>query len=269
MTASPARSALVTGASAGIGEAYAEELAAQGFNLILTARRKEKLEQLADRLAADFGVKTLVLPADLASPDAPKILTQQISESGWQVDYLVNNAGYGVGGLYTSNTWETHRAFMQVMVNAVLELTYLVLPSMQAQGYGRVANVASLAGLMPSTAGHTLYGACKSFLIKFSESLNDENRGSGVHVCAVCPGFTYSEFHDVAGTREQVSQMAGYMWQSAKEVVAEGMEATERGRSYYVTGRVNRFLAWLGRHMPRVLLNRLMRHKAKQFRNAR
>lgn len=262
------RTALITGASAGIGEAYAKGLAESGFNLILTARRKDKLDQLAQQLEDTFGIQTLVLPADLASDTAPAELMKQIENAGWAVDYLVNNAGYGVGGQYTSNPWSTHSDFMQVMVNAVLELTYLALPSMQARGYGRVANVASLAGLMPSTAGHTLYGACKSFLIKFSESLNDENREHGVHVCAVCPGFTYSEFHDVAGTREQVSQMAGYMWQTADEVVAEGMRATEQGKSYYVTGGVNRFLAWLGRHLPRGLLYRLMRNKARQFRNS-
>ena len=268
MTHSPSRNALVTGASAGIGEAYATALAKDGFNLILTARRQDKLDELAGKLESTHGIKTLVLPADLGSAAAPAELMQQIQDAGWTVDYLVNNAGYGVGGQYTSNEWQTHSTFMQVMVNAVLELTYLALPGMQARGYGRVANVASLAGLMPSTAGHTLYGACKSFLIKFSESLSAENREFGVHVCAVCPGFTYSEFHDVAGTREQVSQMASYMWQTADEVVAEGIKATEQGKSYYVTGRVNRFLAWLGRHLPRGLLNKLMENKAKQFRNA-
>ena len=268
MTASPSPSALVTGASAGIGAAYARLLASKGFNLVLTARRTDKLEALARELEPEFNIQTLIVSADLAEADAPTAIMQQIQAAGWQVDYLVNNAGYGVSGQYTSNDWITHEQFMQVMVTAVLHMTYLVLPGMRERGFGRVVNIASLAGLMPSTAGHTLYGACKGFLIKFSESLNDEYRGSGINVCAVCPGFTYSEFHDVTGTREQVSQMADCMWQTAEVVVAEGYDATEQGRAYFVTGRVNRFLAWLGRHLPRGMLNAMMRRKAKQFRNA-
>ena len=124
-------------------------------------------------------------------------LCDQVTARGIIVDGLVNNAGYGVPGAYVNSTWETQHAFLQVMVVAVAELTHRLLPGMLERGYGRILNVASLAGLVPAPAGHTLYAASKSFMIKFSESLAHEVGHRGVHVTALCPGFTLSEFHDV------------------------------------------------------------------------
>ncbi len=233
------RTALITGASAGLGTAYARELARRGADLVLTARREERLQALADELRAAHGVQVLVLPADLADPAAPARLLEAARGAGRRVDYLVNNAGYGLGGRFNQRPWQEHADFLQVMVTAVVQLTYLTLPAMREQGFGRVLNVASLAGLLPGSAGHTLYAAAKSFLIKMSESLSLETRGTGVHVTATCPGFTFTEFHDVLGNRAQVSQLPRVLWMDADRVVRESLVAVERGDALHVPGGVN------------------------------
>ena len=228
------RTALITGASAGIGEAFAAYYAKRGDDVVLVARRAERLAALAESLHAEYGVKTTVITADLADAGAPKEIKAAVDQQRIDVDILVNNAGYGVPLTYLDNKWETHRDMLQVMITAVAELTYLFLPAMRERRNGVVINVASVAGHIPSTAGHTLYGAVKAWMIRFSEALGFELRAQGINVCAVCPGFTYSEFHDVTGTREQVSRMPAYMWMSAEVVAAQGVEAggTRRDRVY-------------------------------------
>ena len=207
------RTALVTGASAGIGKAFAELLASRGFGLILTARRRDRLEELAAALRQQHGANVHIVVADLADPASPASLVSDLDAHGLHVDVLINSAGYGVPGRLTSLPWETHGAFLQVMVAAVCELSYRFVPGMVERRWGRIVNVASLAGLLPAPAGHTLYAASKSFLIRFSEALGSEHAADGVHVTALCPGFTFSEFHDVTGTRDQVSSCrAGCGW---------------------------------------------------------
>lgn len=168
------RTALVTGASAGIGRAFAELLAARGYHLVVTARRRDRLEAVAAMLRQQHGVSVHVIVADLADPAAPAALVAEIASRGLHVDVLINNAGYGVSGRLTALPWETHQAFLQVMVAAVCELSYRVLPGMAERRWGRIVNVASLAGLLPAPAGHTLYAASKAFLIRFSEALGAE-----------------------------------------------------------------------------------------------
>ena len=168
------KTALVTGASSGIGKAFAELLAAKGYGLILTARRRERLDALAAELGQRHGVATQVMVADLAEPDAAARIVAALG--GARVDVLVNNAGYGVPGSYTNVPWADHQAFMQVMVMAVCDLTYRLLPGMVERGWGRIINIASVAGMVPSPAGHTLYGASKAFLIRFSEALVGRER---------------------------------------------------------------------------------------------
>ena len=187
-TATGVGHALVTGASSGIGAAIAREYARRGKPLILTARREDRLLSLADELGKQ--VPCTVIAADLADPGVPAELFAQIQSLGLFVDTLVNNAGYGVPGRFLSQPWSTHAAFLQVLVTSVAELTHRFLPAMDAAGPGRVLNVASLAGLIPASAGHTLYGAAKSFVIRFSEALALEMQPRGVHVTALCPGMT-------------------------------------------------------------------------------
>lgn len=242
--------ALITGASAGIGAAIARELARRGYNLILTARRAERLEELAGKLESRYSVRTAVVRADLARPDAAATIEAAVNDLGLTVDMLVNNAGYGVTGAYVSRSWQVHETFLQVMVRAVAELTWRFAGPMRERGHGRIVNIASLAGLLPGADGHTLYGAVKAWMISFSEALASELEEHGVTVTAVCPGFTYSEFHDVNDMRQQVSQLPDYMWMGAEDVARQAVDAAERGDKVYVNGRVNRFIAWLGRHLP-------------------
>jgi hypothetical protein len=258
--------ALVTGASSGIGAAIAREYAARGKPLVLTARRRDRLEALAAELSAQ--VPVVVLAADLADPAAPDALFAQVRERGIVVDVLVNNAGYGVPGRLLSSDWRTHDDFLQVMIVAVARLTYLFLPGMEAAGHGRILNVASLAGLVPASAGHTMYGATKAWLIRFSEALSLECAPRGVHVTALCPGFTYSEFHDVNGMRGNVSRLPKWLWQDSATVARIGVDAVEAGRRRVVCGAINRIVVAASKYLPDPLARALVASKAKDFRDA-
>ena len=260
------RRALVTGASAGIGAAFARVLAEQGYDLILTARRHDRLEALGKELSAGYHVHCTVIAEDLAAAGAVERLVHEIGQRALAVDLLVNNAGYGVPGSYAKTTWTQQRDFLQVMVVAVAELTHRLLPGMIERGWGRIINVASLAGLLPGVAGHTLYAASKAFVISFSESLALETRGHSIHVTASCPGFTLSEFHDVTGTREQVNRMPKFMWSQAEEVARSSYAAVMAGRAVYVPGRLNRSMASLSRVLPRRAVLALMKRSAGNFR---
>jgi len=256
----------VTGASSGIGLALAEVIAEHGYDLVLTARRVDRLEQVAADLTARHGTDVLVIGQDLAAPGASDRIVAVLSERSLAIDLLVNNAGFGVPGSYASTTWAAQQHFLQVLVVAVSELTHRLLPQMIERRWGRIINVASLAGLLPGVAGHTLYAASKAFVIKFSESLALETLRHGIHVTATCPGFTLSEFHDVTGTREQVSKMPGFMWLDAKSVARASYDAVMAGIPVYVPGRVNRTIASMGRVLPRSLVWALMKRNATRFR---
>ncbi len=257
--------ALITGASAGIGASFARAYAARGYDLALTSRRRERLEALGQELKTAHGADSLILPADLADPAAPAALIAALSASGRAPSVVVNNAGYGLPGTFATTSWQDQAAFIQVMVTAVAELSHRTLPAMRAAKFGRIVNVASLAGLLPGSAGHTLYAASKAFLIKMSQSLAAE-AGEGVHVTALCPGFTYSEFHDVNGTRDAVSKMPRALWQDADTVVAGAIEASEAGEAVFVPGSINKSLAWLGRALPPKLAMRIVAGQSSRFR---
>ena len=257
--------ALITGASSGIGAAIAREYAQRGKPLILTARRTDRLEALAGELRAK--VPCVVIGSDLSDPHAPAQLWEQTQARGLFVDTLVNNAGYGVPGRYLSHDWKTHADFLQVMITAVGELTHRYLPAMETAGHGCILNVASLAGLVPASAGHTMYGATKAWLIRFSECLALECAPRGVHVTALCPGFTYSEFHDVNGMRGKVSKLPKLLWQSSEQVARIGVDAVEAGNARVVAGGANRAVAFLCKYLPDALARALVASKSKDFRN--
>jgi short-subunit dehydrogenase len=258
-----APTALITGASAGIGEAFARVLAGRGFDLILTARRLDRLEKLAAELAASRGIRVEAIAADLARPDAPAFLQSEVERRGLRVDWLVNNAGYGLPGVFTALAWAAHEDFLRVMLTAPTELCHRFLPGMIERGYGRIINVSSVAGLSPSPAGSTLYGPTKSCLVRFSQSLAQEVRPHGVLVSALCPGFTWSEFHDVSGTRAEVSRYPRLLWMDAETVARRGIRAVERGRIIFVPGAVNRVLWFFARHMPEGLAVRIMSRSSR------
>ena len=260
------RTALITGASAGIGREFARELARQGFDLALVARRRERLDELGAELRVAHGVRAHSIAEDLADPAAPQRIIAALEHEGIVVDMLVNNAGAGVKQTFRGAAWQEHAALIQVQVTAAAQLTHLCLPGMLERGYGRIVNVASLAGLLPGGPTSTLYPAAKSFLVKFSESLSAEVSGSGVHVCAVCPGMTRSEFHDVMGTRGIVSKLPDFMWQDANTVAREGIAAVMRNDTVCVTGPVNRVVANVMRVLTPGRARALMRSQAKRYR---
>ena len=260
------RLCLITGASAGIGAAFARLYAAKGYDVVLTARRADRLQALADEIHAAHGVEALALPADLGQDGAVDALIAAIAARGRSVDVLVNNAGYGLPGVYGRTRWDDQQAFLNVLLVAVCELTHKLLPGMVDRGYGRIINVASLAGLVPGMPSHTLYGPTKSFLVKFSQGLHTELLGTGVHVTALCPGFTRSEFHDANGTRDQTERVPAFLWQDADTVAQGGYAACEANRAVEITGWPNRIIAALARLTPDGLILALTGRAARRMR---
>lgn len=258
--------ALITGASAGIGAVFARKLAAQGANLVLVARRKDRLESLSSEIADAHGVKIKVIAADLADPAAPQEIALALAGDRIEVDLLVNNAGFGLPGHFTDSEWPVHRDFLELMVTSYAHLTRVFLPGMMARNFGRVIHVSSVAGLVPGSAGHTMYGASKAFLVSFAQSLAAEGADHGVNVTALCPGFTYSEFHDVNATRGLVSQLPKYMFMAPEPVVDGALRAVERGHVVYVPGLWNKWVVWLMKALPRPWAAAAVRRQSAKFR---
>lgn len=261
------RLALITGASAGIGAASARIWADHGYDLAITARRGERLEALAQEISLRFGTEAIPIVADLADPAAPAAILDQIAAHGRVVDALINNAGYGLSGTFTQSDWPDQRDSLQVMLTAPTELMHRVLPGMVERRFGRIVNVASLAGLAPGSVGQTLYAGIKSYLIKVSQSLHLENLSTGVHVTALCPGFTWSEFHDVNGAREMLNaSVPRFLWLGADEVAASGYEAAEANRPVCVTGAPNKAIAAFAKVVPDDWALALMAGQGSRFR---
>lgn len=270
MRSSPHRRlCLITGASAGLGAEFARQYAARGWDVALTARRAERLHDLAAALEAEHAVKTYVIVQDLAEADAVERILAKIAVNERHVDGLVNNAGYGLAGTFYNTSWGVQEDFLRVLYTAPIELTHRVLPGMAERAFGRIINVASLAGYSPGSAGHTLYASVKAGLIRFSESIEAESRSLGhtnIHCTALCPGFTYSEFHDVNGTREKANEMPKWLWMQAGPVVRKGIEAVDAGKPVVVPGGVNKALATIARLVPEGLGRKIVEKQSSRFR---
>lgn len=258
--------ALITGASAGIGAAFAKSLAEKGANLILIARRQDRLTALAEDLRTQYKVKTKVIAADLARPEAPEEIWAILTKESIPVDILVNNAGFGLPGDYLDNDWNTFRDYLSLMVTSYAALTRFALDGMVERGFGRIIQVSSVAGLVPSSRGHTMYGATKAFLVSFSQALAAEHEDKGVHTTALCPGFTITEFHDVNKTRALISKLPNYMVMQVEPVVEGAIRAVEKRHVVYVPGFVNKMLVWLADTLPRPWAAKLMAGNSKKFR---
>ncbi|ENO14122.2 SDR family oxidoreductase [Marinobacter nanhaiticus D15-8W] len=256
MTTMSKRTALITGASAGIGERFSHRLAREGYNLILVARRRERLEALAESLAGKYGVDVRVLSEDLGDPQAPSRIIDQVQTWDLHVDFLVNNAGFAAKTSLVKSEWPELQQEIQVMVTALTELMIRFGKQMVSRGYGHIVNVSSLAAFAPTPAG-MLYTGIKSYVLNASESADMEFKRSGVHVTALCPGFTYTEFHDVQGTRDLVSKLPSVFWQDAETVVDAGYRAVLAGRPVCVPGAFNKTMGGLSRILPEALRYRL------------
>jgi len=250
------RLALVTGASAGLGEAFARAYAARGLDVALVARRADRLEALAAELRGRHGVEALAIPADLSGWEAHKSVISALASR--EVDVLVNNAGFGIPQSFTAVPWERQRAFLMTMAVNACGLAYDVIPGMTARGSGAIINVASLAAFSPGVAGNSLYPGVKGLMVKFSQSLDAEYRAAGLKITAICPGFTRTEFAQQAGIHEIMERESRLFWQSAEAVVETAIRANERGRVVVVPGWHNKLAAALLRGLPEPLVRRLI-----------
>ncbi len=243
------RTALVTGASAGIGASFARTLAADGHDLLLVARRADRLTELAADLTARHGVRVETLSADLTDSAAPRAVMDHGAEQGLTVDVLINNAGMSGSTAFADTPWSSLAGEIQLMVTAVTELTHLVIPGMKQRGYGRIVNVSSLAAFAPPSAS-LLYGGIKSYVLQMSQSLDMELKPHGLHVTALCPGFTRTEFHQEMGTADAAAKLPEVLWQEAGDVVREGWAAVNAGKPVCVPGTVNKVLSHMNRPVP-------------------
>lgn len=241
--------ALITGASSGIGRELARVLARQGYDLVIVARRRERLEALADDLRQKHGTRTVVMVADLLEKTTSQDIMRKLEEQGIVLDILVNDAGYGRYDQFVDMSMDDIVGQVKVNVLALMSLTRLVLPGMIARRKGRILNIASLAGNLPGP-GMAVYYATKAFVLSLSEALWAETRGTGVTVTAVSPGLTHTEFHNVAHQR-----VGPYGWMSAGAVAEIAYRAVRQGRRVVTTGRLNAFTAFIIRFVPhRILL---------------
>lgn len=240
--------ALVTGASAGLGVEFAKLLAQDGHNLVLTARNQDRLQRLADELHQQHGIRAQVFARDLSQPGAAPALIEALDQAGLTIDILINNAGFGLNGKYHENPAEQEFALLQVNVVALAQLTRLLLPGMVARDWGRILNVASTAAFQPGPhmAG---YFASKAYVLSLSEALAYELKDTGVRVTVLCPGPTQTEFTERAGIKE--SLLFKLSVQSAETVANSGYQAMLKGEAVVIPGLHNWALAQSVRFTPR------------------
>lgn len=246
--------ALITGASSGIGECFARKLAVRGTNLVLVARRGDRLDKLAEELRSSHGVEVEVIAADLTDDTQRGEVEKRLSDESNEVDLLINNAGFGSFGRFTDLPLDAEDRMVRLNMLTVLRLTHAALPNMLANGRGGILNVASLAGFQPAP-GNATYSASKAFVISFTESVAEEVRGTGVKVSALCPGFTRTEFQE-ASVGDSLRKVPGFVWMSAESVAEFGLDAVTHGKVVAVPGIGYQIAGVASRLMPRALLRR-------------
>ncbi len=246
--------ALITGASSGIGEAFAQELAANGFNLVLVARSQDKLHQLAQQLQESYGIKTNVIVQDLTQANASQTVFNQVAEKGLTINFLINNAGFGDYGTFSERPLSKQVEMIQLNITALVELTHLFLSQMLQKGQGKIINVSSIAAFQ-ALPYLSVYSATKAFVLSFSEALWAENKNKGIKILALCPGPTESNFFEKAEFPEKMSGNGKLV--SAETVVKAALEAVAKNQSSLVTGGLeNQIVANISRFLPReILLN--------------
>ncbi|MGM9481363.1 SDR family NAD(P)-dependent oxidoreductase [Roseateles sp. NT4] len=252
-----AETALITGASSGIGEALARRFAGAGFNLVLVARSADKLKALAVELAQAYGIQAKVHPADLTQPGAAEKLAAAMKRSRRHIDVLVNNAGVLEHGEFTAMQASRHRELIDLNVTSLSEMLAQFLPPMQARGAGRVLNVASIAAFQPIPMLAT-YAATKAYVLSLTESLSEELKGSGVTITALCPGITATSMLDKAQAgSSELETLPGFVIGTAEAVADEGYEACMAGEVIRVPGKLNLAATLAGRSTPRWLVRRV------------
>lgn len=255
-TERPIPHALVTGASSGIGEAFARILASRGYRITLVARRSEKLETLANELEATCGAEAIPLTADLSLPEDIWRVSRYIQEQA-PVTLLINNAGFGWPGPFHEVDAKRHEQMVRVHCEAPILLTRAALPAMLTQGRGGIINVASIAGLMPEVGG-PMYGSTKACVVVFTRQLRARLRDTGVRLQALCPGLVHTEFHNREGYEAyRAGAFPRWLWMSATDVAVESLEALTHDRAIVVPGlRYRLLLAMVNNPVGRAIVDR-------------
>jgi len=264
-----ARTFLITGASSGIGAQFARAYARRGHNLVLVARRLDRLTALAEALATAHGIQATCLDADLGQRDEVHKLIERVHHHRLPVDGLINNAGYSIARTFAATTAAHQLDFVEVCVNTPTRLAHAFLAPMLANGYGRIINVSSMVAFSPGAAGHTLYPAAKAYMLKFSRSLAAEVAAKGVYVTALCPGATESEFMTRNGMTAQLGETGGHgpgrFQMTADAVVEAAIRANEKGREVVVPGFANQVAVALMTYVPDGLITPLIRWGAQKY----
>jgi short-subunit dehydrogenase len=254
-----AKTALITGASTGIGYALSKCFAADRHNLVVVARQEQRLKQVVAELQARHGVAVKAMAADLAQPDAPQRIAEEIHRDSLQIDYLVNNAGFGLGGKFTDTDLQVELAMMQVNMVALVHLSKLLLPEMLARRAGGILNVASTAAFQPGPL-MAVYYATKAFVLSFSEAIANELTGMGVTVTALCPGPTQSEFQQrahIENTRLVKAKPMGLM--TSEAVARIGYQGFMQGKRLVIPGVMNKIGVQSVRLSPRRVATQVAR----------
>ena len=246
--------ALITGASSGLGEEFARQLARENYDLVLTARREDRLKAVAAEAMKRGSSKVEVIAADLGQVDAATKLHRQVSERGIEIECLVNNAGFGTHGIFHKMPLEREIEEINLNITALVTLARLFIEGMVARRRGTIINVASTAGFQPIPYMAT-YAATKAFVLNFSEAVALEVRGAGVTVMALCPGPTRTGFQGTAGVES--SSFPSFAYMAAKTVVAQALASAKRGKAIRVNGIMNQMMAQSTRLAPRSLVARI------------
>ena len=247
--------ALITGASSGIGEEIAKNLAKKGYNLILTARREDLLDNLAQDIRKKHNIDVSVIAKDLSKYETPKEILSFCEKNNYRVDLLVNNAGYGIKTSFHETSLEDEEDFMRVLGTSVVMLTKLFLPKMISNGGGKIMMVSSTAAFAPPSAIQPLYGPIKTFVNRFSDSININYNNKGITSTAVCPGFTITGFHTASGVQEQMDRVPNFLVFSAKRIADEAIQATLAGKSLCVPTKTYKFLVFMLKILPNSILS--------------
>lgn len=249
--------ALITGASNGIGLELAREFAKHKTDVILVARNDEKLKEIARELASAYGVKTFVIAKDLSKPGSADEVFRQVKESGLEIGYLVNNAGFGDFGMFSESDWKKQEEMISLNIMTLTQLCRLFVPEMIQRKQGKILNLASTASFQPGPL-MSVYYATKAYVLLFSEAINNELRGSGITVTALCPGPTTSGFQKTSNI-EDSRLVKGRKLPGAEEVARYGYRAMMKGKSVAIHGLLNRFLVLAERFGPRDIVTAVSR----------